>query len=211
MTSVPWRRLFLALALAGAAVVGVVAFVICWLGAPEWATSMRFMEETRTHGGPITAQGPDDPVRTETVAALAPLHGLWVESRDKLAFAEMPAFGDQVFAVGLAAGAGEAEGEYVLMERGEKGLAPRRTIRFQMPMIAYRDLSKRIDRLTDGWFGDGGGCYDGLSFAFERTRGAHVTSGVGNAACSSHYQTLDLWVRQVLDRYANAPQIHDRI
>lgn len=174
-----------------------------WFAGSAWWRFRRIeaaqREDTRTHAGPITARD-GDPVRGDALQLLAKLPSLASLGPDAARYAVAPSFGREWFAVALCPGTDRARGVLVTVERsGMDTLGVENRRAFSMPVQAYRALTARADRLTDGWVGTTHFWTDGTPIAFERVRGGALNSGIGNEP--THYGGLAAAVRDGLAPY----------
>lgn len=169
-----------------------------WLRHREWTAKL--IERSRTHETRL--QEDDEPyVRGSAVELLATLPPLETLHGDGLRFVAMPSFGisDYALAVSLSSGAAYATGVLLVIDKtNERRTAATR--QFRIPSAAYQRLVADLDSLTDGWPGDSNQCLDGSPAAFERVRGARITSGIGN--CGPHYARVKLLVLNAIRRFA---------
>lgn len=165
----------------------------------------KLIDNSRTQATPVRAD--DDPyVRGSAVKLFAKLPPLRALHGDGLRFVAMPSFGtsDYALAVSLPSAAPYASGTLIVIDKtNNSGTASTR--KFRVPSAAYQRLVADLDRLTDGWPGDDDQCLDGAPAAFERVRGARVTSGIGN--CSPHYDRVKLLVLNAIRRFAPGPDL----
>ncbi|MES2253722.1 MAG: hypothetical protein V4559_01630 [Pseudomonadota bacterium] len=168
-----------------------------------WATLERHkaiamqMEDTRTREGPLTG---GNLVRADALALLKPLPPLTALGRDGLRFVSMPQLSRFYYALSLASSSGDAEGVLIVTERLESGKTNPTAQHFTMSRAAYTALMADLDRQTDGFAGidSGNFCMDGTAIAFERIRGRHITSGIGNGGCFPHYRAISDKVRAAI-------------
>lgn len=159
----------------------------------------RMAEVNKTHERPLT----EDPLY-KGHSALNLMFDLLkpVQGRDTLRFVSMPSFGKHWFAVSISVINDQGNGEAVVMSpKGE-------VIRHEVFVIPKSDLLRflsRWDEMVDGFSGEAIAVTDGTYLAFERHRGARVTSGSGNSPC--HYDVLGDWAAQSFERYV--PEMRD--
>jgi len=164
------------------------------------ARSVAWMEETRTHAGPMRAAqheifGPDVRDSLSLLPPLRALHG------DGLRFLVSPSFGEANYSIALwlAPEAQVAEGLLVVATVRGTGEAAGGARRFSMPRTDDLAMMERFDRKTDHWGGTGDHVLDGTSTGFERVRGERVTSGFNNGP---HEAELRAIVLDALRRFA---------
>lgn len=177
----------------------LIVGVICW---EQWETVRRFQllrEWSKTQEGPLKH---DDRLPVDDLSAylkrLPPTAGM---NGDGFRFVVAPSFSqsDYAFSLSLKRGASQADGHlYTFASRTHALTGPSRA--FAVPAWDYRRYADAMDRLTDGWPGADEGCTDGAPVAFERIRGARVTSGRGN--CSSHYDRIKRLNLALIRRFA---------
>ena len=161
---------------------------LAWLG---WnALGHRAEPRLGTHLGPLPPAEPGPSHDSELFARLPAPRDL---AGNGYRYFARPQQRDEWFALALWSppGASSAQGVLGIFRRTDQGLVPAETRRFTAPAGAYAAFTGAVDRLTDGWPGDPKPCGDGLAIAFERIRGARVTSGRGNASCLHHYHELN--------------------
>lgn len=134
--------------------------------------------------GPLDAHssdiGLDDAVH---LLARVPSAGFATDS--SLRFAAMPSFGHRWMAVSLARTPTVAIGKVAVLERSTGKVSIRS---FEMPVMLYDDMVRHWDEESDGYWGELSMWADGTPIGFERKRGLHVTSGLGNSPC--HFDVL---------------------
>ncbi|HVY33353.1 MAG TPA: hypothetical protein VG960_02925 [Caulobacteraceae bacterium] len=208
-------RLLKALHVVGYLTTVVVIAEIVELGYLSWsswhrseAVSAIFREHTRTHDRPLVV---GDMGAGDAFGPVRPPPGV---SGDVLGFVSMPSFSLwHAASLRLPPGSDVAQGEIVFVRYNGQTDQPTFSAvqAFTLPKAAYLAAAQQIDRLTDGWPGNGdNGCFDGVPVAFERIRTAHVTSGVGNASCDPHYAAVARVVEPLLTRYAPKPPPEDK-
>jgi hypothetical protein len=184
---------------------GVIAVAV----GGEWLRhrqiSAMLVERSRTHEAPIREDG-EPHVRGAAVELLARLPPLRALHGDGLRFVAMPSFGtsDYALALSLPPKATAADGVLLVIDKTSES-RPVAARRFTAPAADYRKLVIDLDRLADGWPGDVDLCGDGAPAAFERVRGARITSGIGN--CSPHYDKVKLLVLTAIRRLAPGPDL----
>ncbi|MCC2977552.1 hypothetical protein LK533_12810 [Sphingomonas sp. PL-96] len=184
---------------------GIVSSVLGreWLRHRELSANL--VERSRTQETPLRKDG-EPYVRGPAVELFAKLPPLRTLHGDGLRFVAMPSFGtsDYALAVSLPSGAPYASGVLIVIDKtNESRTASSRE--FRIPSPVYQRLVADLDRLTDGWPGDDDQCLDGAPAAFERVRGARITSGIGN--CSPHYDRVKLLVLNATRRFAPGPDL----
>lgn len=165
----------------------------------------KLVDNSRTQETPVRV-GDDPYVRGSAVKLFAKLPPLRALHGDGLRFVAMPSFGtsDYALTVSLPSGAPYASGTLIVVNKTDEGRTDS-TRTFRVPSPAYQRLVADLDRLTDGWPGDGNQCADGAPAAFERVRAARITSGVGN--CSRHYKQVKLLLLNAIRRFAPGPDL----
>ena len=93
----------------------------------------------------------------------------------------------------------------IVMERDGRTEHLDTPVEFAVGRAAYAAMTERLDHINDGYTGDPGLCLDGTPVAFERVRGAAITSGTGSASCIQHYKMVSLAVLRGL--HASTPQL----
>lgn len=131
------------------------------------------------------AANPSGLVGDDAVQLLARVPSLGVATDNGLRFAAMPSFGHRWVAVSLARTDTFALGKAAVLDRASGRITVRS---FEMPLTRYDDMVRRWDEESDGYWGDLRGWMDGTPIGFERRRGFHVTSGLGNSPC--HFDIL---------------------
>lgn len=192
------------------ALIAAQLLLIAFLGTREWLENRERraaqIEESRTYEGPLRAAD-GDIVQESAAYLLRQLPPLEALHGDGLRFVAMPSFNEAHFAVAISLpkpDAIEAEGIVARFNQYSR-YAPLGQRQFRMPAAAYRSLTSKLDTLTDGWPGEETGCVDGTPIAFERVRGARVTSGIGN--CVLHYEQLGQLMWNYLHRFAPADDL----
>lgn len=184
---------------------GIVGYVVGreWLRHREW--SAKLVERSRTHEAPLREDG-ERYVRGSAVELLAMLPPLRALHGNGLRFVAMPSFGtsDYALAASLPSGASHATGVLIVIDKMNESRTAS-TRQFRIPSAAYQRMMANLDRLTDGWPGDDNSCLDGAPAAFERVRGARITSGIGN--CGPHYDRVKLVVLNATRRFAPGPDL----
>lgn len=199
-------------AIALIAVIGVAG--IAYLAWPEWSRNQHIRavikEETRTHDRPLISERSDENViEANASEALAAVRIPDSGHADTLNFVSMPSFSAwRAVSISLSPGAAEAQGRIVgILRIGYS--APMRLFgekSFSVTRAAFLQIALKVDRLTDGWPGNGDHlCYDGTPVAFERHSRGRTTSGWGNAACDNHYAALEEDVAAFIHRYSPDP------
>jgi hypothetical protein len=160
----------------------------------------KLVDNSRTQETPVR-EGDDPYVRGSAVKLFSKLPPLRSLHGDGLRFVAMPSFGtsDYALTVSLPSGAPYASGTLIVVNKTDESRTAS-TREFRVPSPAYQQLVAELDRLTDGWPGDDDQCLDGAPAAFERVRGARITSGIGN--CSPHYDRVKLVVLNATRRFA---------
>jgi hypothetical protein len=167
------------------------------------------MEVTRTHEGRLRRVDRDT-VNGNAVYLFGRLPDLGTLHGDGLRFVAMPSFNQTHFAIAISLpkpDASEAEG---VLERFDQrnAYAPLGQRQFRIPATAYRSWMSELDKLTDGWPGEGNWCLDGTPSALERVRGRRITSGIGG--CGQHYDAVALLVWNYLSKFAPGDDLPKR-
>ena len=177
----------------------VVAALIVIFGGLLLLERYRIAQFNRTHER-VLPTDKDSPVLSsahEILSSLSPTQG-----EDTLRFAAMPSFGERWFAVSISYKGNYAIGEVVVQDRSDGTLQKHR---FEAPPRLVRQFLNEWDGLTDDYSGEARSLTDGTPIAFERKRGSHVTSGVGNSPC--HYDVLGDASARYFSRYV--PELSD--
>lgn len=105
----------------------------------------------------------------------------------------------------LSAGQNGAPAHGVEADYADDGTPMHGVTHFEMPAAAYAAAMRRFDQLTDGRPGDTDIGADGAHVAFERVRGARVTSGEGSTASRTpHYSDIMKITSDIHRTYAKA-------
>lgn len=176
-----------------------------WDGARQADARMR--EATRTHDRALSANR-EHLLEADADAAYRGIRGAYGPGDEGVGFVSMPSFSPwTAISLRLPAGSDVATGQAVVIQNPEEPkdriISPAQA--FILPRAEYLKAVRQVDALTVGWPGHGmgrGRCYDGLVVAFERARPGRVTSGMGNASCDPHYQTLDQIMSPLVTRFA---------
>jgi len=133
----------------------------------------------------LLAEHRSDVVLRDAELLLADVPPLKSLSDNSLRFAAMPSFGRRWMAVALARTKAGAVGNLAVLDRAAGTVSKRKV---QVTARAYDEMMKRWDSEADGYWGDMRMWADGSPLGFERRRGRHITSGIGNSPC--HYDGL---------------------
>lgn len=159
----------------------------------------RMAEFNRTHERPLSEDAwyKADAAPKVMLSQLKPVQGT-----DNLKLVSMPSFGKRWFAVSVSLINDQGIGEAVVTS--PKGEVIRHET-FVMPKSDLLRFLSEWDEVVDGYSGEASVVLDGTHLAFERRRGARVTSGSGNSPC--HYDVLGDWAAQTFERYV--PEMRD--
>lgn len=174
-----------------------------WLGRLHEKAALR--ADLSTRNGLLVGS---DIVRADAIREFAPLPSPSKLVPDGFRFTAMPQLSRYWYALSLKDGADRASGMLIVTERRQDGTnATFSTLQFTLPHSEYTQLMAAIDQLVEGFDGGNppGHCMDGTEIAFERFRGRHVYSGIGNAGCYSHYRKLGEEIRSMLSRHFMLP------
>lgn len=171
----------------------IVAALIAIVGGLLLLERHRIAQFNRTYER-VLPTDKDNPVLSSAhkiLSSLSPTQG-----ENTLRFAAMPSFGERWFAVSISDKSNSATGEVVVHDRSDGTLQRHR---FEAPPRVVRQFLNEWDGLTDDYSGEARSVTDGTPIAFERRRGSHVTSGVGNSPC--HYDVLGDASARYFSRY----------
>ena len=154
----------------------------------------RMRDAARTHDGPLLSHAP----RTRSPLSLIP--ELTALSGDSLSLIAKHSLQRRWYAISLSATGDRVEGLLATVCEDGTGRPDERPnpTRFALPRAEWLAMAKQLDRQTDGYDGGQLMSLDGVSVAFERRRGARITSGTGN---TSHYMAVGEIVRKGVAPY----------